>query len=110
MTNPDPVVILSYARTPMGAMQGVLADASATELGAAAVKAAVERSGVHGDDIERIYMGLRTASRFGPSPRPSGRDKGRPAQISAGNNSQQSMWFGHANGHHGQRGLGSWLG
>ena len=38
----DPVVILAYARTPMGAMQGVLSDASATDLGATAVRAAVE--------------------------------------------------------------------
>ncbi len=37
----DPIVILSYARTPMGGMQGVLADVSATDLGATAVKAAV---------------------------------------------------------------------
>ncbi|RYD88735.1 MAG: acetyl-CoA C-acetyltransferase, partial [Sphingomonadales bacterium] len=42
----DPVVILSYARTPMGGMQGVLSDISATDLGATAVKAAVERAGV----------------------------------------------------------------
>ena len=41
----DPIVILSTARTPMGAMQGALADASATDLGATAVRAAVERSG-----------------------------------------------------------------
>ena len=34
----DPIVIMSYARTPMGAMQGALADASATDLGATAVK------------------------------------------------------------------------
>jgi acetyl-CoA C-acetyltransferase len=53
----DPVVILSYARTPMGSMQGALADASATDLGATAVKAAVERAGVDGADVERIYMG-----------------------------------------------------
>src|SRR3546814_9327718 len=57
MTATDPVVFLSYARTPMGGMQGVLSDASATDLGATAVKAAVERAGVKGDDIERIYMG-----------------------------------------------------
>ena len=53
----DPVVILSYARTPMGGMQGALADVSATELGATAVKAAVERAGVEGGDIDRVYMG-----------------------------------------------------
>ena len=45
----DPTVILSIARTPMGAMQGALSDASATDLGATAVKAAVERAGVSGD-------------------------------------------------------------
>ena len=50
----DPIVILSYARTPMGGMQGALADVSATELGATAVKAAVERSGVSPEDIERL--------------------------------------------------------
>src|SRR6478735_4185510 len=42
MTNTaDPIVILSYARTPMGGFQGALSDASATQLGAAAVKAAL---------------------------------------------------------------------
>ena len=50
----DPTVILSYARTPMGAMQGALADASATDLGATAVNAAVDRAGVDGDAIDRI--------------------------------------------------------
>src|SRR3546814_13546282 len=38
MTATDPVVFLSSARTPMGGMQGVLSDASATDLGAPAVK------------------------------------------------------------------------
>ena len=35
----DPIVILSYARTPMGGMQGALSDVSATDLGATAIKA-----------------------------------------------------------------------
>ena len=39
----DPIVILSTARTPMGSMQGSLADASATDLGATAVRAAVDQ-------------------------------------------------------------------
>ncbi|HWU80482.1 MAG TPA: acetyl-CoA C-acetyltransferase, partial [Caulobacter sp.] len=43
MSNADPVVIVSFARTPMGGFQGALAGAKATELGAAAVKAAIER-------------------------------------------------------------------
>src|SRR3546814_4596589 len=68
MTATDPVVFLSYARTPMGGMQGVLSDASATDLGATAVKAAVERAGVKGDDIERIYMGCVLPAGLGPAP------------------------------------------
>ena len=53
-TSADPTVILSIARTPMGSMHGALADASATDLGATAVKAAVERAGVSGEDIDRM--------------------------------------------------------
>ncbi len=64
----DPVVILSYARTPMGSFQGSLAGASATELGAAAVRGAVERSGVSAADIERIYMGCVLPAGLGQAP------------------------------------------
>ena len=77
MHNADPVVILSYARTPMGAMQGALADVSATDLGATAVKAAVERSGVDGAAIERIYMGCVLPAGLGQAP-------ARQAAIKAG--------------------------
>ena len=73
----DPVVILSYARTPMGSMQGSLADVSATDLGATAVKAAVERSGVTGDKFERIYMGCVLPAGLGQAP-------ARQAAIKAG--------------------------
>jgi len=73
----DPVVILSYARTPMGAMQGALSDASATDLGATAVKAAVERAGVNAEDIDRIYMGCVLPAGLGQAP-------ARQAAIKAG--------------------------
>ena len=73
----DPIVILSYARTPMGAMQGALADASATDLGATAVKAAVERAGVAGEAIDRIYMGCVLPAGLGQAP-------ARQAAIKAG--------------------------
>ncbi|APW72916.1 MULTISPECIES: acetyl-CoA C-acyltransferase [Sphingopyxis] len=77
MTATDPVVFLSYARTPMGGMQGVLSDASATDLGATAVKAAVERAGVKGEDVERIYMGCVLPAGLGQAP-------ARQAAIKAG--------------------------
>ena len=64
----DPIVILSYARTPIGGMQGALADVSATELGATAVKAAVERSGVAGDKFDRGYMGCVLPAGLGQAP------------------------------------------
>ncbi|NML05942.1 acetyl-CoA C-acyltransferase [Sphingomonas sp. G-3-2-10] len=64
----DPVVILSYARTPMGSFQGSLSGATATELGAAAVKAAVERAGVDGADVERCYMGCVLPAGLGQAP------------------------------------------
>jgi len=64
----DPIVVLSYARTPMGGLSGVFADVSATDLGATAVKAAVERAGVSGDDIERIYMGCVLPAGLGQAP------------------------------------------
>jgi acetyl-CoA C-acetyltransferase len=73
----DPVVILSYARTPMGAMQGALSEASATDLGATAVKAAVERSGVAGDQFDRAYMGCVLPAGLGQAP-------ARQAAIKAG--------------------------
>ncbi|MGX7952637.1 thiolase family protein [Tsuneonella sp. HG249] len=80
----DPVVILSYARTPMGGMQGVLADVSATDLGATAVKAAVERAGVEGADIERIYMGCVLPAGLGQAPaRQAALKAGLPKSVQA---------------------------
>jgi acetyl-CoA C-acetyltransferase len=80
----DPVVILSYARTPMGAMQGALADVSATDLGATAVKAAVERSGVKGEDIDRIYMGCVLPAGLGQAPaRQAALKAGLPKSVQA---------------------------
>ena len=68
MSSSDPIVILSYARTPMGGMQGALGEVSASHLGAVAVKAAVERAGVAGADVERIYMGNVLSASQGQAP------------------------------------------
>jgi acetyl-CoA C-acetyltransferase len=64
----DPIVIVSYARTPMGGFQGSLAGASATELGAVAVKAAVERAGVEPEAVEQILMGCVLPAGLGQAP------------------------------------------
>ncbi|NWK97604.1 acetyl-CoA C-acetyltransferase [Sphingobium lactosutens] len=64
----DPVVIAGYARTPMGGFQGALSPLKATDLGAAAVKAAVERAKVPVDAVDRIYMGCVLPAGLGQAP------------------------------------------
>ena len=64
----DPIVISAYARTPMGGFQGALAGVSATQLGAAAVRAAVERSGAPPDSIAQIIMGCVLPAGLGQAP------------------------------------------
>ena len=76
-TSADPVVFLSFARTPMGSLQGALSPVAATDLGATAVKAAVERAGIAPEAIERIYMGCVLPAGLGQAP-------ARQAAIKAG--------------------------
>ncbi|MCP1470244.1 acetyl-CoA C-acetyltransferase [Sphingobium sp. OAS761] len=73
----DPVIIAGYARTPMGGFQGALSSLKATDLGAAAVRAAVERSGVPADAVDRIYMGCVLPAGLGQAP-------ARQAAVGAG--------------------------
>jgi acetyl-CoA C-acetyltransferase len=80
----ESVVISSYARTPMGAFQGALAGAKATELGATAVQAAVARAGVGGERIERIYMGCVLPAGLGQAPaRQAALGAGLPISVEA---------------------------
>ena len=67
-TPSDPIVILSYARTPMGSFQGALSPLSATELGATAVKAAVERAGLSGEQVDKVFMGNVLSAGLGQAP------------------------------------------
>jgi acetyl-CoA C-acetyltransferase len=53
----DPIVIVSAARTPIGGLLGDFASLAGWELGAVAIKAAVERAGVPGDSIDEVLMG-----------------------------------------------------
>ena len=64
----DPIVILSYARTPMGSFQGALSSVPATELGATAVKAAVERAGLSGEQVDKVFMGNVLSAGLGQAP------------------------------------------
>ena len=80
----DPVVIASFARTPMGGFQGSLSGAKATELGAAAVKAALERAGLDGERVEQIFMGCVLPAGLGQAPaRQAALGAGLPLSVEA---------------------------
>ncbi|WP_313088339.1 acetyl-CoA C-acyltransferase [Pseudomonas sp.] len=66
--NNDPIVILGSARTPMGGFQGDLKSLSAPELGAAAIRAAVERSGVAAEQVQEVLMGCVLPAGLGQAP------------------------------------------
>ena len=73
----DPVVIVSAARTPMGAFQGELKDFAAPQLGAAAIRAAVERAGIKPDQVQEAIVGCVLPAGQGQAP-------ARQAALAAG--------------------------
>ncbi len=80
----DSVVIASYARTPMSGLLGNFTSVKATELGAVAVKAAVERAGITGDVVDRIYMGCVLPAGLGQAPaRQAAMTAGLPRSVQA---------------------------
>ncbi|WP_028240217.1 acetyl-CoA C-acyltransferase [Stutzerimonas azotifigens] len=64
----DPVVIVGIARTPMGAFLGDLAPLSAPQLGAAAIRAAVERSGLAAGAVDEVLFGCVLSAGLGQAP------------------------------------------
>ena len=73
----DPVVIVGLARTPMGAFQGELKGFTAPELGAAAIRAAVERAKLKPEDVQEVIMGCVLPAGQGQAP-------ARQASLGAG--------------------------
>jgi acetyl-CoA C-acetyltransferase len=73
----DPVVIVSAARTPMGGFQGELKSFTAPELGAAAIRAAIERAKIKPEEAEEVIMGCVLPAGQGQAP-------ARQASIGAG--------------------------
>ena len=68
MMDNDPVVIVGAARTPMGGLQGDFASLAASDLGAVAIKAAVERAGIKPDTIDKAIMGCVLPAGQGQAP------------------------------------------
>ncbi|KVO08698.1 acetyl-CoA C-acetyltransferase [Burkholderia ubonensis] len=67
-TQHDPIVIVGAARTPMGGFQGDLAAATASELGAVAIRAALERACVPADQVDEIVFGCVLPAGQGQAP------------------------------------------
>jgi acetyl-CoA C-acetyltransferase len=84
MSKENEAVILSAARTPIGKFQGALSGMNATNLGAIAVKAAVERAGINPKDVEEVLMGNVVQAGNGQAPaRQAAIFAGVPATVSA---------------------------
>jgi len=77
MSEPDPIVIVAAARTPIGGFQGEFKDLAAANLGAVAVKAAIVRSRVQPEDIEELIFGCVLPAGQGQAP-------ARQAALAAG--------------------------
>jgi acetyl-CoA C-acetyltransferase len=76
------VVIVSAARTPIGAFQGVLSPLTAPQLGSLAIKAALERAGVDGKDLHEVLMGCVLPAGQGQAPaRQASRGAGVPDHV-----------------------------
>ncbi|MDO8299728.1 acetyl-CoA C-acetyltransferase [Lacisediminimonas sp.] len=73
----DPIVIVGAARTPMGAFQGDFSSVTASELGAVAIRAAVERAGIAADQVQDVIFGNCLMAGQGQAP-------ARQAAIKAG--------------------------
>lgn len=62
------VVIVSAVRTPMGSFGGELSSLSASQLGAAAIKKAVEKAGIKSEEVNEVYMGNVLQANLGQAP------------------------------------------
>ena len=98
----DPIVIVSAARTPIGGLLGDFSTLSANQLGAIAVKAAVERAGITGDAVDEVLLGNCLMAGQGQAPaRQAVLGAGLPQSVGAVTLSKmcgsgmRAMMFGH---------------
>lgn len=79
------IVIVSAARTAVGSFNGVFANTAAHDLGAAAVKAAIERAGVSADEVDEVILGQILTAGQGQNP-------ARQAAMKAGVPQEKTAW------------------
>ncbi|WP_311136886.1 acetyl-CoA C-acyltransferase [Hymenobacter sublimis] len=76
------VVIVAAVRTPIGSFGGSLASLSATELGAIALKGALEKAGIDGQEVDQVIMGNVISANLGQAPaRQAAKKAGLPDTV-----------------------------
>lgn len=84
MSDQYPIVIVGGARTPMGGMQGDFAPVTASQLGAGAIEAALQRAAINGDDVDEVIMGNVLGAGQGQAPaRQAAKGAGIPDAVGA---------------------------
>ncbi|WP_207923255.1 acetyl-CoA C-acyltransferase [Marinomonas flavescens] len=66
--NSDSIVIVAATRTPIGGLMGALSDVPSPQLGAIAIRAAIEKSGINANDVDQVIMGCVLSAGLGQAP------------------------------------------
>ena len=93
------IVIAGAKRTAIGSMLGQFTGVPATTLGATAINAALEQSGVAPADVSEVIMGCVLPANLGQAPGAPGGDRGRTAQVCRLHHDQQGLRFRHEGDH-----------
>ena len=88
-------VIVAGARTPIGRLLGGLKDLSAADLGGVAIKGALEKAGVSGDQVDYVIMGQVIQAGAGQNPARTAGDRRRPADVVPVDHHQQGLPLRH---------------
>ena len=79
MSASNAIVVASAARTPVGSFNGAFANTPAHELGAVAIREALERAGVDAEEVDEVILGQVLTAGAGPEPGAAGGDRRRHA-------------------------------
>ena len=93
----DPVVIVGMARTPMGGFQGDLKDITAPELGASAIRGALDNAKLSADEVNEVIMGNILSAGQGQAPaRQASIGAGIPNSVERRGGVSEPCWTGGA--------------
>src|SRR5690606_35646469 len=85
MASSNSIVIASAARTPVGSFNGSLAQLPAHQLGAVAIRAALDRAGISAEDVDEVILGQVLTAGQGQNP-------ARQAAVAAGLPKETTAW------------------